>query len=162
MTYPFSQSCICFSNLQRVQYHTSLYLASRLNMSPKFTRAHVCAKTLGQTHHISTTLSCAGRCWHSGKAPIHLCYSGRVLGLGSSPSVALFIPSLLVNYNFAYGCFSSCIYRPILRLGESCSGLLCWLAISQLAGQEKTMASGGVRHPPSTGDQTPRGKASPA
>src|SRR6266446_2890653 len=99
-----------------------------------FTRAHVCAETRSQAHNISTILSDRSQCWQSGKAPIHLCYSGWVLGLGTSPSVARVIPSLFVNYNFAYRCFSSCTHHPILRVGESCADVLYWSTASQLAG----------------------------
>ena len=95
-----------------------VYLASRSDAAP-FSRAHVCAKTL---NHAQTTLSYP--CWHPGKAPIHLWNSGWVLGLGSSPPVARVVPSLLVDYNFAYGCFPSCAHCPILRLGESCADML--------------------------------------
>lgn len=89
-----------------------------------FTRAHVRAKTGSEAHNISTIHSDTGRCWHSGKAPIRLCHSEWVLGLGNSPSVAHVVPALLVNYNFAYGCFPSCTHCPTLRLGESCVDML--------------------------------------
>ena len=99
-----------------------------------FTRAHVRAKTRSEAHNISSILSDTGPCWHSEKAPIYLCHSGRVLGLSDSPSVAHVVPSLLVNYNFAYGCLPSCTDCPILCLGESCVDMLYWSTTSQLAG----------------------------
>lgn len=128
MTYRFSQSCICFPNLQRGIRRMLVYLASRPD-ALSFSRAHVCAKTLNQAQ---TILSYP--CWHPGKATIHLWNSGWVLGFGSSPSVARVVPSLLVDYNFAYGCFSSCAHCPILCLGESYADMLYWLIFSRLAG----------------------------
>ena len=130
MTYRFSQSC---TNLQRVLDLCLFTLQVRLHPSP-FSRAHVCAKTLDQGHIISAILSYPGQCCRPGKASIHLWHSGWVLGLGSSPPVAHVVPSLLVNYYSAYGCFASCANRPILRLGESCAAMLYRLMISQLAG----------------------------
>ena len=133
MTYPF-RNPVSFSNLQRVsqrQRHrqTFAYIATlnqtdtSPNVSMIFTRAHVRAKTRSEAHNISNILSDTGRRWHSGTAPFYLSHSGWVLGLGDSPSVAHVVPSLLVNYNFAYSCFPSCAHCTILRLGESCVDL---------------------------------------
>jgi hypothetical protein len=141
MTYPLAILYL-FSNLQRVSQrdrHTFIHLASLTRQTRRrtcqiFTRAHVRAKTRSEAHNNSTILSDTGRCWHSGKAPIHLCHSEWVLGLGDSPSVAHVVPALLVNYNLAYGCFPSCTHCPILRLGESCVDMLYWSTTSQLAG----------------------------
>jgi hypothetical protein len=130
MTYRISQSCI---NLQRVLDLSSFTLLVGLYAFP-FSRAHVGAKTPDQGHIISTILSYPGPCWRPGKTPIHLWNSGRVLGLGGGPSVAHVVPSLFVNYNSAYGRFSSCANRSILSLGESCAAILYWLISSQLAG----------------------------
>src|SRR5712671_40872 len=124
-----------------------------------FTRAHVCAKTRNPAHNISVILTCPARCLHTGEAPVHVCYPERVLGSGNSPPVALVVPALLVNYNFAHGCFSSCTHCPILRLGKPRMVMSDWLTVSQFTGQKETMASGRSRHPCSAGGQASRGKA---
>jgi len=83
---------------------------------------------------MANPLTGEGLGWHPRKAPIHLCYPGRVLGLGNSPPVAHVLPDILVNHNFDYCHFSSCSHRPILRLGERRTATLDWLRILHLAG----------------------------
>jgi hypothetical protein len=113
---------------------TTVWAGHSTEIASVHTRPCYVCKARSPAHNVSVILTSPRWRWHIREAPIHACYSGWVLGLGNSPSMALVIRPVFLNYHPLYCSFSSCPHRPIFRLGEPCIPMVDWLTTSQPIG----------------------------